>query len=144
MNDVFLQFVVSMGFAIGIGALLIASRLCIDYRLTATHLVVHWLGLPLRKIALENIKSIAAKNTFCAENWSNVMFGKGRRIVLRLHAGLIKSFVITPHHPFVFRTQLERLRQACLQSQKSPVKTGDTEEYLSPAFPPDFTSPLSV
>jgi hypothetical protein len=136
MNALLIEFIVIMGFVVGIGALLLASRLCIQYEIGSTHLVIHWLGMPIRRIAFDTIQSIGTKSCFWAENWSNVHNGRGKRLFLRLQLGLIRHVVITPTQPYVFRARLERAKRVCAARRRAPVKTGDTEVILSRAMQP--------
>jgi len=95
--------------------LLLCSVFTIRYRLTPRYLVIKWLWfLPVRLIALRNIKYVSAKHVFWAEKWCNTFSISNRTLVITKRAGLLKEIVITPKNPFVFKAQLERARQELL------------------------------
>jgi hypothetical protein len=129
-----LQFVIILLIAASIGALLLAARLCILYKITDSHFMVFWLGMPVRSIPLESIKSVSSRPNAWVENWSNVPFSQGRRVCLHLTRGLFKCLVVTPVHPYVFRTKIQQSRQACLLRHRPPIKSGDTDVFLSSAL----------
>jgi hypothetical protein len=92
-------------------ALALLSITTIKYHVTAKHLKVTWLGVPVRHIRLDDIRHITTKPVFWAERWYNTFVVKNRMLVIRRRSGLCKNFIITPKSPFVFRAELERQRK---------------------------------
>jgi len=93
--------------------LLILSALTFRYRVTATHLLVTWLAIPIRRIRLEDIKRVGTRPIVWAERWPN-SWDRGRVLVIRRHTGWFRNFVITPAFPFEFLNTLEKARKVRL------------------------------
>ena len=92
-------------------ALVLWSATSVRYQITPRHLRVTWLGLPIRWIALADIKHvthISQRSVVWAERWPNVLFENRRTLILRRRRGLLKDFVITPKYPFEFKATLEQ------------------------------------
>jgi hypothetical protein len=98
-----------LGIFVTVGLLLL-SALTFRYRVTLTHLQITWLGLPLRRLRLEDIKRIGTRPVLWAERWPN-SWDRGRMLVIRRHTGWFRNFVITPNFPFEFLNTLERARK---------------------------------
>jgi len=104
---------------IGASIFLTWSITTIRYHITATRLKVTWLGLPVRWIRLDSIKHIGIRPVFWAERWPNVLSDKGRILAIRRRAGLFKTLLITPKHPFQFKASLEQARGNVLHGPRA-------------------------
>ncbi len=104
-------------------ALLVSAVLAVSYRITRRHLVIRWLGIPIRWVRLEKIHSVGTVPVFWAERWPNVLSAQGRYLVIRKDGWVFKNLVITPKTPFVFRAELYRARDALLQASEAPEST---------------------
>ena len=81
----------------------------IRYRIGSRHVKVILFGLPIRRMAIDNIESVSKRRTDgWAEHWWCTFRPKHRLLVLRRQRGLIRNFVITPKNRYVFKTDLER------------------------------------
>ena len=114
---------VAINIAIGFGVLilLILSKATIRYRVTARHLRISWLGLPVRWVRLQNIRQILTQRIRWAERWVNSFTPSNRYLLICKHSGLFKHLVITPRNHMVFRADLERARQL-LSSPATPTR----------------------
>jgi hypothetical protein len=99
----------------GLAALLIVFLLVaflvgtIDYRITAKHLQVTLLGVPIRRLRLDNIRHISTRRPGFSERWQNHLFLKrDRSLFIEKRSGLIRHFLITPEQRFVFKAALDR------------------------------------
>ena len=145
MNGSQLQNMQALVIAAGVVALaglFLLSALSIRYHLTDTHLKVTWLGLPVRRLRLEDIKRVGARPVLWAERWPN-SWDRGRLLVVRRRTGWVRNFVITPEHPFEFRRRLE---QACrarlgLPLEETEVITASEIASRPPAENPRQTPP---
>ena len=88
-----------------VGLIYLSIR-AIDYQVTMTHLKVKWLGVPVRRIRLDDIRHIGNKPVFLAERWASAPFDPGRLLVIRRRRGLFRNFVITPARPYEFRFRM--------------------------------------
>jgi hypothetical protein len=86
-----------------------------SYRITERHLVVRWLGMPVRRVRLETIRSIGTTPVWWAERWPCALKWQGRYLVVRKRGWLFNNMVITPKNPFVFRAEVYRARDTMLQ-----------------------------
>lgn len=84
----------------------------IKYRITPRHLVVTWLGVPVRWVRLDKIRSVGTTPVRWAERWPNALQWRGRYLVVRKSGWLFQHMIITPRNPFVFRAELLRARDA--------------------------------
>ena len=91
------------GGACALAGLIFLSIRTIGYRLTPTHLKVTWMGVPVRRVRLDDIRHIGNKPAFWAERWVSAPFDQGRLLVIRRKRGWFKNFVITPARPYEFR-----------------------------------------
>jgi len=87
------------------------------YRIAPPHLKITWLGLPLRQIRLDDIRSISIKPVSFAERWGNTIRSAGRLLVIRRRSGWRKNLVITPRNRFMFRAELLK---ACERFKSRP------------------------
>ena len=88
---------------------LIFSVVTIRYRITARYLVISWLGLPVRWVRLQNIKSIGVQRIAWAEHWANSLRPANRYLLIeKKSALLLRHVVITPRNHMVFKAELER------------------------------------
>ena len=116
MNGFLTQVLLAVVVVLSAAGLLLWSAASIRYRVTATHLQVFWLGLPVRWVRLRDIKHIGNRPVFWAERWPNTLWDSRRMLVIRRRHGLFKNLVITPKYPFEFKTTLEQARLAALNS----------------------------
>jgi len=94
------------GGACALAGLIFLSIRTIGYRLTPTHLKVTWMGVPVRRVRLDNIRHIGNKPVFWAERWASAPFDQGRLLVIRRKRGLLRNFVVTPERPYELRFSL--------------------------------------
>lgn len=120
MNDLYLEFTLILGFSIAIAMLLIAARTGIQYDLSPCELVISWFGFHVRNIPLDDIVSITTRRVWWAENWSNALLTRRRRLVVRRRSGFFKDVVITPEKTYVFRSELIRTRATYLLLLNTP------------------------
>jgi hypothetical protein len=98
----------------------------IRYRIGSKQLKVVLFGLPLRRVSLLAIESIAKRPAGgLSEHWWSTFRPKHRMLVVRRKRGLFKNFVITPKNRYVFKTDLEKAmerarRHAGVQSVDAP------------------------
>jgi hypothetical protein len=111
---------VSVGVLVLTG-LLLYSVTRIRYRITGRHLQVTWLGLPIRRIGLADIKRVTHKPVVWAERWPNVLLGSRRVLVIRRRSGLWRNFLITPEYPFEFKAALEQARDLAQGKPSGPL-----------------------
>src|SRR5262245_44922450 len=71
MNGFELKLVLTILAVFGMGGLFLLSSLTFRYWVTSTHLVISWLGLPVRRLRLQDIKRIGTRPVFWAERWPN-------------------------------------------------------------------------
>jgi len=107
-----------------VGALLVGAVFAVSYRITRRYLLIRWLGIPIRWIRLETIRSVGRAPVFWAERWPNALSAQGRYLVIRKDGWLFKNLVITPKTPFVFRAEIFRARDVLLQVSEAPAADG--------------------
>ena len=117
----------------GLSMLVIRS---IRYRVTKTHLKVILLGVPIRRVRLDNIRHIGNKPVRWAERWASAPFDVGRLLVVRRKRGLFKNFVITPSRPYEFRFALFQAIKA-LTGEALRETEWRTPEPQAGGAPPD-------
>lgn len=103
---------------------LVFSVAAIRYQITARHLRVTWLGVPVRWIRLEDIRHIGTRPVAWAERWPNVLFQTGRTLVIRRRRGLCKNLLITPPYPFEFKATLEQARENLVKEKEKAAARG--------------------
>jgi hypothetical protein len=135
----FLVQVILVVLALCVSAILLLwSATSIRYHLTAKHLKVTWLGLPVRFLALQDIKHISHRPVFWAERWPSTLFDSRRMLVIRRRGGLFKHFVITPKYPFEFKASLEHARKRSLPG--APGSGASTPTNPHSPLPPSTSS----
>jgi hypothetical protein len=122
--------VVGIPLVLAIPALVILG---FSYRITPRHLVVAWLGVPVRRVRLETIRSVGTTPVWWAERWPCALNWRGRYLVVRRTRGLFRNMVITPKNPFVFRAELYRARDALLPPTASPSASAAVGQDASQA-----------
>jgi len=105
-TQLFLWALAGMVGIIALAGLVMLVIRSIRYRVTTTHLKVTLLGVPVRRVRLDDIRHIGNKPVRWAERWASAPFDVGRLLVVRRKRGLFKNFVITPSRPYVFRFAL--------------------------------------
>jgi hypothetical protein len=94
---------------LGLVAFLLFLLTHVDYRLGPKHVKVTILGIPERRVRLDNIRNIHTRKPRFAERWHNMLFPTLDRIlVIEKRRGLIKRLLITPEQRYVFRAELDR------------------------------------
>jgi hypothetical protein len=94
---------------LGLVSILVFLVRRIDYRITPRHLQVTLLGIPIRRLRLDNIRHISTRRARFGERWQNQVFVKHDRVLLiEKRRGMPKHFLITPEQRFVFRAALDR------------------------------------
>jgi hypothetical protein len=138
MNGFPIEILLMVAGVMAAAGLLVWSAASIRYHITSTHLKISWLGLPVRRLRLDDIKRIGARPVVWAERWPNC-WDRGRMLILRRHTGLFRNFVITPRFPYEFRNSLEQARKAF---PGSPVESSDTTSPgKASAYPPSGKPP---
>lgn len=120
-----------------VGLVFLAIR-SIRYHVTARHLKVSFLGVPVRWVRLDDIRHIGNKPVFWAERWASAPFDLGRLLVIRRKRGLFKNFVITPARPYELRFSLYQAIKAL---------TGESlreTEWRAPEVPPGAGAPATA
>lgn len=126
--------IVGVPLVIALPALVILG---IRYRITPRHLVVTWLGVPVRWVRLDKIRSVGTTPVWWAERWPNTLRWRGRYLVVRKNGWLFHHMIITPSHPFVFRAELLRARDAFLGVNAPEEAPASPATSPQPAPAPD-------
>ncbi len=140
MNGFLTQVLLAIVIVFSAAGLLLWSAASIRYRVTAKHLQVFWLGLPIRWVRLLDIKHIGNRPVFWAERWPNTLWDSRRMLVIRRRHGLFKNLVITPQYPFEFKATLDQARQAALASANP---AGSRSQIVAPS-PTNTSTPASI
>ena len=96
------------------GLLFYWSVRAVSYKITTRHLIIKFLGLPVRWIRLVDITAIARQPVWYAANWHSTWRAGNRRLIIRRRRGIRRVFSITPESPFVFRAELIAARNELL------------------------------
>jgi hypothetical protein len=95
--------------ALGSIGLTVFALTRVTYRIGPEHLQVVLLGVPVRRVRLDNIRNIHTGKILFAEKWHNTFFpGPDRLLVIEKRRGLMRFLVITPERRFVFKAQLDQ------------------------------------
>jgi hypothetical protein len=122
MNGSHLQIFLTLAVVLASAGLLLWSAVTIRYHITTGHLKITWLGVPVRRFRLDDIKRIGTRPVIWAERWPSTLRQNGRLIVIRRRSGWLRSVVITPKYPFEFRNELEQaIRSRGLAPAVSPL-----------------------
>ena len=98
--------------------LLALLKIATRYRVGPKHLIVSVLGLPVRRIRLDNIRYLTTQRVRFAERWHNQVFVKPQTVlVVRKRRGLFKNLVITPHQRHLFMAEINRARDGLVASE---------------------------
>jgi hypothetical protein len=138
MNGFQIQILLVVVGVLATAGLLLLSASALTYHVTATHLKVTWLGVPVRRLRLEDIKRVGPRPVVWAERWPNC-FDRGRMLVIRRHTGLFRNFVITPKFPFEFRNSIELARKALMDEPATTASAGEASLRPPPGPPRDAT-----
>ena len=93
----------------------------VSYRVTRKHLQIRVLGVPVRRVRLDNIRNVHMRKVWCLEKWHNMLFPTMDRIVIiEKRRGLIKRMLITPEQRYVFKSEMDRAIRACLGLPEEP------------------------
>ena len=112
---------------LGLIALGVFLLLRINYRVGAKYFIVTLLGIPIRWVRLDNIRSIHPLHVRFSEKWHNKIFHKNDRIlVIQKRRGLLKHLEITPEQRFVFKAELDRAIRAHLGLPPAPSAADTT------------------
>ncbi len=85
----------------------------IDYRITERHLQVTLLGIPIRRLRLDNVRHISSHRPPVSERWPNQIFiRRDRVLVIEKRRGLFRHFLITPEQRYTFKAALDRAVRA--------------------------------
>ena len=82
----------------------------INYRLDDRYLRVYWGPLPVRKLAIEDIRDATRGHRHMSENWTNTIWMpsiRSRGVTIHRRTGGFKHFVITPDDPDRFITRIK-------------------------------------
>ena len=112
MNGLHLQIILTVAVVLASAGLVLWSASSIRYHVTPTHLKITWLGVPVRRIRLDDIKRVGTRPAVWAERWPSTLRNNGRLLVIRRRSGWLRSLVITPKYPFEFRNELEQARRS--------------------------------
>lgn len=97
-----------------VAVLIYWSLRVISYDVTAQHLRIKILGIPLRRIRLTDITAISRQPVWYSEKWHNTWRVGNRRLMIQKRGGLSRIISISPESPFVFREQIVRARDLLL------------------------------
>ena len=99
----------------------------IDFRIGPKHLKVTLLGIPIRRVRLDNIRNLHTRRVRFAERWHNMLLTQPDRVlVIEKKRGLIKHFIITPEQRYVFKSELDRAIRAHLGLKPGPTAADTT------------------
>ena len=121
MNGLHLHIILTVAAVFASAGLVLWSASSIRYHVTSTHLKITWLGVPVRRIRLDDIKRVGTRPAVWAERWPSTLRNNGRLLVIRRRSGWLRSLVITPKYPFEFRNELEQARR--LQDSAASVSS---------------------
>jgi hypothetical protein len=111
-----------------LGGIVLLLRTSIRYRIGEKSLRITLLGVPVRRLRLDNIRQIHTQPRPSTEKWHNtVLLRPGRCLVLDKRRGLFKHLLISPEKPQVFRMQLH---EAILRNRR-PTPTPALEPAVS-------------
>jgi hypothetical protein len=119
-----LPFLAAFVCVFGSVGMILWSITTIRYHIDPACLRITWMGLPVRRIPLHEIKSIGHRSVFWAERWYNTLRGGHRLLVIRRSQGFFRTILITPKNYLVFKAELERARKnesSLLEPQQVPV-----------------------
>jgi hypothetical protein len=103
-------FGVGGAFAFVVLILWMTTRL--QYRIGSQHLKILLFGIPLRKIALADIKRISKRRpSRAAEYWYNTLQPGHRLLAIQRNSGLRKFVVISPRNRYIFLADLQKAIQ---------------------------------
>ena len=106
-----LPFLAAFVCVFGLAGVILWSLTSIRYHIDPTCLRITWMGFPVRRIPLSEIKSVGHRSVFWAERWYNTWRAGNRLLVIRRSRGLFKTILITPKNYLVFKAELERARK---------------------------------
>lgn len=120
----------------------------VDYRIGPRHLIVTILGIPVRRVRLDNIRNVHTpgpkRKPKFAERWHNTLHpikpSFDRFLVIERRRGWIKRFVITPEQRYVFKNELDRAIRACLGMKPGPT-VGDVTTFEKMTVSPEDMLP---
>jgi hypothetical protein len=118
MSWIWLKIAIVIGGVLVCATLGVLAVLAINYRVTARHLQVTWLRIPIRSVRLDHIRNIGTVPVFWAERWPNTFSVGNRCLVIRKRGWLFRHLVITPKNPFVFRAELVRARDKIVKPRR--------------------------
>jgi len=143
MSGHLLEFAIILGFAVAFVALILALLVNIDYRITPFHLEILMLGLVVRRIPHDDIRSVGVRRVWPAEPWCNTLKPNNRRLVIERRSGRIKHLVISPTYRFVFRAALAEARQQYdLLRQLQPELVADPPGFWEQVAAQAWSRPL--
>ena len=133
-----------IGIWLALIAFLVFLLLQVRYRIGPKHFKVMILGIPVRRVRLDNIRNLSTRPVWFGEKWHNLLFPRLDRIlVIQKKRGLLKNFVVTPENRFVFKTELDRAIRAYLSPLANPSGTDSSAMNLDPAASPEVTEPTA-
>ncbi len=143
MNAAKIEIAVTVCSSLLFVVLLLWSTTRINYHITARHLQVTWLGLPVRRIRLDDIKYISTKPCVWGEKWFNTLRVGNRLLVIHRRSGWFRNFLISPKNPFVFKTELYEARKQVmpLLPRSTTLSRTDTAHVFHSAPAPKAPSP---
>jgi hypothetical protein len=118
----------------------------VNYRVGPKHLKVTVLGIPVRRIRLDNIRNIHTRKTRFAEKWHNTLQPRHDRVlVIEKRHGWFRHFEITPEQRYVFKAELDRAIRAHLGLKPGPTAAQITtfDKMQAPAETDSAEKPAS-
>lgn len=98
--------------------LLLGLLLSIRYRVGPRHFIVTLLGVPVRRVRLDNIKYMNTAAPALAEAWHCRLFPPPHSIlVIRKRRGFFKNLVVTPPQRYLLMAEINRARDALVASE---------------------------
>lgn len=110
-DPVFLR--VAIGIGVWLGGLLLIYLLVksVSYRVTETHLVIHLLWIPVRRISIREIRHMGTEHQGFSERWYNTFRPARTRLVIHRKRGWpSRILIITPKNTFVMMHDLQQAK----------------------------------
>ncbi len=121
-----IKLAIWVGVWVGSLVVLFGLFFSIRYKLSATHLRITVLGIPVRWFRIRDIRQMTTEPKFWAERWYNTLTPEGRHLAIRRKHGLIwKTVILTPENPFVLMHELEKAK-AKLKAAEGPKAVAAT------------------
>lgn len=134
-EQLIIKLAIWVGAWLGTVAVLVLIFLSINYRITATRLIITLLGIPIRCIRIRDIRHMGTDSKFWAERYYNTFTPLNRRLVIRRRTGLLsRTLIITPRNPHQMMHDLQKAKELLKAAETSG------SEHPSTVAPPSAHS----